>query len=142
MSKKISSNVTFVYKYIIPSLVIMITLVLLSSFFVDFLKLEVAARVFLLFFAFIFCLLMIPLIRLHFIYYNNKFTFIKGLKVNKKISNRDVVKVKRFMVYFYRLFYLENEIIKKAIFMPHIQEMLVHFLGKPESIRKYESKIK
>lgn len=139
---KLSSNLTFVYKYIITTFFYLISIVLICSLFFDFdfLNMHMTARVFLSFFMLIYCLILIPLTRLHFIYYNESHTEIKGCRSKKKVSNRDVIAVKRFMFYFYRVFYKENGILKKAIFMPHIIA-IYRFWGKPKSIKKYELNI-
>jgi hypothetical protein len=81
---------------------------------------------------------MIPLIKLHFIYYNENHTIIKGLRYEKKVFNKNIIKVKRFMFYFYRLFYNEGNEIKKVIFLPHISGVLLRLWGKPKSIKQYE----
>ncbi len=121
---KLSSNVTFAYKYILPVFFMLAFIFLLVSVFINFLNVEMPVRIVLSFFAFIFCLFMIPLVKLHFIYYNESDTIIKGTKSDKKILNKDIVEVKRFMFYFYRLFYKEDGEIKKAIFLPHIYTIL------------------
>ena len=137
---KLSSNVSFVYKYLIPAMFFSIFLFLFISIFVDVINVKMPVRVVLCFFSSIFCLLMIPLIRLHFIYYNENHTIIKGLHYEKKVFNKNVIKVKRFMFYFYRLFYKDNEggEIKKVIFLPHISGVLLRLWGKPKSIKQYE----
>lgn len=137
---KLSSNLTFVYKYIITTFVYLTSIVLICSLFFDFdfLNIYMTARVFLSFFSLIFCLTVIPLTRLHFISYNENCTEIKGFRSEKNVSNKDVVVVKRFMFYFYRIFYKENGSVKKAIFMPHIIGVFCNFLGKPKSIKRYE----
>lgn len=56
----------------------------------------------------------------------------------KTIRNNDVVKVKRFMIYFYRLFYMEGDKLHKALFLPHILGVFVGVFGRPKSIKKYE----
>ncbi len=58
------------------------------------------------------------------------------------MANKNVLKVKRFMFYFYRVFYNENGNTKKAIFMPHIIGVFLRFWGKPKSIKRYELNIK
>ena len=136
---KLTSNATFAYKYLFPIMFFSIFLILLFSIFVNIFNIELPVRIVLTFFSFIFCLLMLPLIKLHFIYYNESYTIIIRAKIKKKIANRDVVKVKRFMFYFYRLFYNERGVIRKAIFSPHIMGVFISFWGKPKSIKKYES---
>jgi len=139
---KLSSNVTFVYKYIITTFLYLISITLICSLFFDFdfLNMHMTARVFFSFFSLIFCLTVIPLTRLHFISYNESYTVIIGCRSKKKVSNKDIVGVKRFMFYFYRVFYKENGTVKKAIFMPHILA-IYKFWGKPKSIIKYELNI-
>ena len=139
---KLSSNLTFVYKYIITTFVYLTSIVLICSLFFDFdfLNIYMSARVFLSFFSLIFCLTVIPLTRLHFISYNDSYTVIKGYRSKKNVSNNDIVAVKRFMFYFYRVSYKENGIVKKAIFMPHIIA-IYKFWSKPKSIKRYELNI-
>lgn len=135
---KLSSNVTFAYKYIIPAFFMLAFVFFLASIFFNFLNIEMPARIVLSFFSFIFCLFMIPLVKLHFIYYNERYTIIKGTKFIKKIPNKDVIKVRRFLFYFYRLFYKEDGETKNAIFLPHIIGVFLRFWGKPKSIKRYE----
>lgn len=139
---KLSSNLTFIYKYIIPYIFFCIFGVLLISVFIKILNIDLPIRILLSFFAFLFCLFMIPLVRLRFISYDEKDTFIKGFKENVTVSNTSVIKVKRFLFYFYRLFYKTNGKIEKVIFLPHIVGVFIRFLGKPRSIKAYESYIK
>jgi len=140
---KLSSNLTFIYKYIITTFFYLTSIVLICSLFFDFnfLNIYMAARVLLSFFSLIFCLTVIPLTRLHFISYNESYTVIKGCRSKKKVSNKDIVVVKRFMFYFYRVFYKENGSVKKAIFMPNIIDVFCKFWSKPKSIKKYELNI-
>jgi len=137
---KLSSKVTFVYKYIIPTFFYLTSVILICSLFFNFLNIYMTARVILSFSSLVFCLFTIPLIRLHFISYNESHTIIKGFRIRKEVSNKNVVVVKRFMFYFYRVSYKENGIIKKAIFMPHIIA-IYKFFGKPKSIKRYELNI-
>lgn len=138
---KLSSNVTFVYKYIIPAFFFLATIIVICSFFYNFLNIDLFSRIFIAILLFVFCLFMIPLINLHFISYNENLTIIKGFKETKSVSNKDVIKVKRFMFYFYRVFYFENDKVKKSIFMPHTIGVFFRFWGKPKSIKKYELNI-
>ena len=140
---KLSSNLTFIYKYIITTFFYLTSIVLICSLFFDFnfLNIYMAARVLLSFFSLIFCLTVIPLTRLHFISYNESYTVIKGCRSKKKVSNKDVIVVKRFMFYFYRVFYKENGSVKKAIFMPNIIDVFCKFWSKPKSIKRYELNI-
>lgn len=139
---KLSSNMTFAYKYIITTFFFLAFIILFASIFVNILNVELPVRVILSFFAFIFCLFMIPLVKLHFIYYNDNHTVIKGVRYSKKVVNRDIVKVKRFMFYFYRLFYKEDGEIHKVIFLPNIMHTLLKFWGKPKCIKEYELSLK
>lgn len=138
---KLSSNVTFVYKYLIPIMFFSVFLVLIISLFVNILGIELGARIVLTFISFLFCLFMLPLLKLNFISYNEAYTLIKSYKQTKKVPNKNVIKVKRFMFYFYRLFYTEKNEIKKALFLPHIIGVFIRFWGKPKSIKKYEINI-
>jgi|GEM_PF-5060531 len=139
---KLSSNVTFAYKYIIPTFFFLGFIILIASLFVNFLNIELSAKIVLSFFSFIFCLFMIPLIKLDFVSYNENYTMIKGFNYEKKVLNKNVVKVKRFMFYFYKLFYNERGETKKVIFLPHISGVLLRLWGKPKSIKKYETNLK
>lgn len=139
---KLSSNVTFAYKYIIPAFFFLGFMILITSLFVNFLNIELSAKIVLSFFSFIFCLFMIPLIKLNFVSYNENYTTIKGFNYEKKVLNKNVVKVKRFMFYFYKLFYNEGGETKKVIFLPHISGVLLRLWGKPKSIKQYEINLK
>lgn len=141
-NNKLSSNVTFVYKYMIPLFFLVCFLILFTSLFVNGLNIELPARIVLCFFAFLFCLFMIPLIKLQFISYNEHYTTIIGFKSKKKVYNKDVVKVKRYLFYFYRLFFKEDGEIKKVMFLPHIIGVFLRFFGKPKSIKEYEQYLK
>ena len=139
---KLSSNSTYFYKYLIPSFFGSSLIIFSLSIPIDFLNLEISARILLSLFSFIFCLFMIPLINLHFVFYNDRITILKGFKREKKINNDQILKVKRFMFYFYRIFYIDQGKTKTIIFMPHIFGAFMRFGGKPKSITKYELLIK
>jgi hypothetical protein len=139
---KLSSNATFFYKYFIPLFFGLSFVIFGLSIPIDFLNLELSVRVSLSFFSFVFCLFMIPLINLHFVSYNDRMTIIKGFKKEQRITNKQILKVKRFMFYFYRIIYKVQGKTKKVIFLPHIFGVFVRFGGKPKSIAKYELLIK
>ncbi len=139
---KLSSNLTFFYKYLIPSFFGVSLIIFGLSIPIDFLNLEISVRILLFLFSFVFCLFMIPLINLHFVFYNERKTIIRGFKKEKSINNNQILKVKRFMFYFYRIFYNDQGKTKTILFMPHISGVFMRFGGKPKSITKYELFIK
>lgn len=138
---RLSSNLTFAYKYIIPTIFFLGFTFCIVSVFIDYLNIELGGRITLSFFTLIFSLLMIPLVQLQFIYFDNEYTIIEGKRQRHSIPNKNIVKVKRFIFYFYRLHYKKNGKIKKAIFLPQIPDVLICIWCKPKSIKKYESKI-
>ncbi len=140
--KKLSSRVSFFYKYVIPIIFISVFLILFSSLFYETINIDIGARVVLSFMSFIFCLTTIPLIQLKFIKYNRKTTVIKGLGYCYEVENKEVLKIRRFLIYFYQIAYRREGRKQTAMFMPHISGMFLSLFFKPKSIKEYESCIK
>lgn len=140
--KRLSSNVTVIYKYLIPAFFLMVLMLMISNLVIGFINIDKSSAIALTFFSFIFCLIVYPLTKLKTIFYDENHTFIHSGKKIKKILNNNIQDVRRYLFYFYRVFYYENSLLKKTFFLPHITGVFIRFWGKPKSIKKYKEIIK
>lgn len=139
--KKLSSNITVIYKFIIPIglLVLMMGLNLALIFNTGFISKEtlIPLDVFFCFFS----LFLIPLIKLKKVEYDNKYLYVSNYYKQYRITNKNIKKVKRHLIYFYKITYYQNGIKKSMIFLPHINEVFFSFFSKPRSIKEFEKLI-
>lgn len=138
IKNKLSSRLTFIYKYFVITFFTLIFFFLTISLSFHLIQLEKSVVIVLMFFTFLFILSAIPLVKLKFISYNNSFTRIKGFRNELIIPNKQVKNIKRYMFYFYKLTY-NNGIDRSIIFMPHISEIMINIIGKPRSVKKYQN---
>lgn len=138
--QELSSRVTFLYKYIIPIGFLLFTVGLNIVYLIDKSILGESILPFnvLLFFTVFF---LIPLIRLKKVYYDNKRLYISNYIDDDVFRLIDVMKIKRHLIYFYKIYYKQGNDLKTLIFMPHINEAVIIFI-KPNSVKVFEKRLK
>lgn len=143
MSKiRLSSKLTFIYKYLIPGVFTLLTIALLFNLFLNFFPQKNTGDTLpmfcsILFITGIFHFFLLPLKHIH---YNKKWLFTKGFK-SEKISNRNVLGVKRHLFLFFKIKYFdENKNILSIKFLPSINQSLMGLIT-PETIKQYRKLI-
>ena len=137
--KRLSSILTFPYKYIVP--LIPIGIAIIVNLIIDkdtnkgyFIPLNIFFLVFFL----------VPFFQLKNLkkveYDKSKLIVSNFLKVEIFKLN-DVIEVKRWMFYFYKIYIKTNEGVRKIKFMPSINERIIRPFNKLDSIIKFEKKI-
>jgi len=139
----LSSNVTFIYKYIFPITYFVFFIFFVIGSFTFFPKEHFSLYISFGSFLFICLFINIPLLYLKKIYYNETYLYISNYKVVTKLEFNQIESIKSFLVYFYKLTYLndKNE-YKNVIFIPHISEKMIAVMGMPKSIMKFIKKIR
>ncbi len=137
----LSSSATFFYKWVIPSVVFLLTIFFIIGSITFFP--EKHAELYLPFslFLIIFAFSLSPLIFLKKVYYDDNYLYLSNYRKGKQIEFNQVREVKMFLFYFYKISY-EDEMKKfrSFIFMPHIFEKMSNPLGTLDSIRKLKNK--
>jgi len=139
----LSSNVTIIYKFIFPITYLLFFVFFVIASFTFFPKEHFSLYISFGSFLFICLFLNMPLLYLKKIYYSETHIYIDNYKVVTKLDINQIVSIKSFLVYFYKLTYLNDKNkYKKVIFIPHISEKMAALMGMPKSIIKFIEKIK
>ncbi len=136
---KLSSRLTFAYKYFVITFFTIILIFLVFSLYFQFTSIEKPVLLVLIFFSILFILLAIPLVKLKYVSYDKSVTCIKGFRNELIIQNKQVKTIKRYMLYFYKITYNMHGKDRCILFLPHIGEVMISIIGKPKSIRKYQN---
>lgn len=137
--KRLSSRITFVYKYVLPLFNLFIVIVCGIGVFMNLDEIELMMPFFLgLSFFFILQLLYIPLFELKDIYYNEDVTLIIKKGKISRYYNSDIKRIKRYCLYFFRVEF-KDRTKKKILFLPRLSEVFFGFRFGPKSIKKYKS---
>lgn len=140
--KRLSSRITFLYKYILPLLNICIIIVCCIGVIINMVNVE-KMMPFLVGFIFflIIQIILLPLLKLRDVFYNEEITIIQDCKKRKVFKNYEIKRIKRHFFYFYIIEFLNDE-LKKVLFFPHISGVFLKFGFKPKSIKHYEELLK
>ena len=138
--KRLSSFLTFPYKYIVP--LVPIEIAIFVNLIIDkdsnkgyFIPLN-------LFFLIFFLIPFLQLKNLKKVEYNKSNLIISNFFKIETFQLKDVIEVKRWFFYFYKIYVKTNEGIRKIQFMPSINERIIRPFKKLDSIIKFEQKIK
>jgi hypothetical protein len=134
---KISSSLTFLYKYIIPVVVLVFNVVFTILVMFYFSRPYYEAHVVLLPFFIVSSILFVwPLVRLKELTIDETVMEIGSGESKVNVMMSEVIDISRFVFYFYKISYIESTKIKSIIVMPKISEfMLVLGFGEIESFR-------
>lgn len=135
--KKLSSDITLVYKYILPIGFVLFVIALNIAYSIDkeivginnIIPLNVGFVIMLFLF--------IPFFRLKKVSYSVKKMYVSNYSNESTINISSVKRIKRYLIYFYKIYYTDGNNSKSIIFMPHINEAIFLFL-KPKSIKEFE----
>lgn len=137
--KRLSSKITFLYKYILPLFNICIIIVccigvITSIDDVDKMMPFLIGFIFFL----IIQIIILPLLKLRDVFYNEEITIIQDCKKKEVFKNYQIKRIRRHLFYFY-IIEIENDELKRVLLLPHLSEVLFGFKFVPESIQKYQS---
>lgn len=139
-SIKISSNLTFFFKFILPTFFILIFFgfIVGSVFFfpAKHNTFYVAFSIFLL----ITVLLSVKLFSLKKVSYNTE-VCINNYFNKEYIDFKDIIKVERLLLYFYKLEYNSGSEKKSLLFIPNIFDVYMNFFN-PQSIIRFNEVLK
>lgn len=143
---QLSSSGTFLFKYILPFGIFLLTLLELMYiiFFARFLEKDfLFILIMIFFFLLIGCAVCIWLLKHHNVYYDKKETWVESFGKIRKFDNSEIKKVTLFLTYNYKLeFYDKNT--KSIWFIAHLNDVLPTLIGnrKPYSIKIYEETLR
>jgi len=138
--KRLSSILTFPYKYIVP--LVPIGLAIFVNLVID---KESNKGYFIpvnLFFLIFFLIPFIQLKNIKKVEYNKNNLIISNFFKTEIYQLKDVTEVKRWFFYFYKIYVKTNEGIRKIQFIPSINERMIRPFKKLDSIIEFEKRIK
>ena len=134
----VSSSITYLYKKVIPSIYFLVVSLFWISLY-TIIPEKYFDGMLILGFIFLFSLLaLVPLIRLKKVYYDNDYTYISNYSTTIKVKHEELVSIKRYIFYFYKLSYRKNESIYSVIFITSLYEKMGVSLCVPKSIIKFK----
>lgn len=114
--KKLSSNLTCFYKYVIPLFFLLIIMISCIGVIANLNDIDIMMPFVLNFVGFsIFLLFCNPLLKLKNIYYNEDITVIIDKGIIKRFNNIEIKSVKRYYFYFFRIEFKDSS--KKRFFL-------------------------
>jgi hypothetical protein len=139
MIKRLSSRITFFYKYVLPLFNLFIIIVCGIGVLKNLDEIELLMPFFLgLSFFFFLQILYIPLFKLKDIYYNEDVTLIINKGKIDRYYHSDIKRIKRYCFYFFRVEF--NDTTKeKILFLPRLSEVFFGFNFIPKSIKSYRT---
>jgi len=140
MTKRLSSILTFPYKFIVPLIPVVLGIIVNLKIEKDinqgyFIPLN-------LFFILFFFAVFLPLKNLKKIEYDENNLLISNFINIEKISLKDVIQVKRWLFYFYKISVKSDNHIKKITILSPARERIIRPFGKLDSILEFEKNIK
>lgn len=140
--KTLSSRLTLIYKWILPSFFGLVTLLIWVLAIALHNESDAIAIVVIgLFFTFFF-LLMLPFLYIQKVWYDEKHLFISNYRKVKSVALKNVKGYRRWMFYFYKIdFTNEQGSIASVMILPHMVERFLAGMGTPFSLEDFEDKI-
>lgn len=137
----LSSNLTFIFKFLIPlfSFLILVFFVIGALFFfpkehIEFYK---AFSIFL----FVIFICNSFLLYIQEISYDDNVIYVNNFFNRRTIYFNQNIKIERFLFYFYKIKYIDKEINKSVLFIPKIHDVFVNFF-KPKCIEDFKIKLR
>jgi hypothetical protein len=137
----ISSRLTYIYKRIIPTAVILLVLFAIYGVVQLFKYGATDLAIFIIvIIAFLTYIVLNNLLRLKRVSYDKEFIYVDNFKKNDKVGINKIAVIKRKHFYFYEIKFKEDRLFgKSVVFMPKFSEMAITlFLSDPKSIRMLE----
>ncbi len=144
---QLSSSGTFLFKYVLPFGMFLLTFMELMYliFLGRFLEKEfLFILIMLFFFLLIVCAIFLSqMLKLHNVYYDQKETWVESFGRIRKFNNSEIKKATQILMYSYKLEFYDNR-LKSVLFIAHLNDVLPALLRnkKPYSIKIYEETIK
>ena len=136
--KRLSSKITFLYKYILPLLNICIVIVCCIEVIIGINDIDKMMPFLIgLIFFLIIQIILLPLLKLRDVFYNEEITIIQDRKKKEVFKNYQIKRIKRHLFYFYIIEILNDE-LKRVLILPHISGVFLKLGFKPTSIKQYE----
>ncbi|MGQ1945468.1 hypothetical protein ACT3CD_00020 [Geofilum sp. OHC36d9] len=137
--KRITTRLTIVYKFILP--VILIGILVALNLAIK----EVASKTDLIVINCL-CLIMmtigyLPMLNIKKVHIDSKKVYCSNYFSEKEYELKSIIKVKRWLIFHYRIFLEKEGKIKKIKFLPFEFLRLDYLLKKPDSIVKLERRI-
>lgn len=140
--KQISSRLTPIYKYYLPTT--FFTCLLFNSFLIffdvypgsdisNFIAIEILLVVWLI--------LSIPCIRLSMVYFSDKQIVVFNYSSELKLKVKSIQSIKRYLIFFYRIKITDEKVSSKFIILPKLTEFYSLFIT-PKSIKELRSQIR
>lgn len=139
-SIKVSSNLTFFFKFILPTFFILIFFGFIVGSVFFFPTKHNTFYIAFSFFLLVIAILGVKLFSLKEVSYNTE-VCINNYSNKKYVDFKDIIKVKRFLLYFYKLEYNSASEKKSILFIPNVFDIYMNFFN-PQSIIKFKEELK